>query len=301
MSANADEERVRYDRQIRLWGKSTQQRLMKTHLHFCSIRGALAEVAKNLVLAGVRSVTIEGETPVSGLDLGTNFLLQGGGAEAGGQPVGCTVERLAADSLAALNPHVRVTTGPAPAVDAGAERGLVVVLASASSAAGVAGTRAAHPSADTVVVVADTPWSREGSSALALFSRASGEGSDGGLAALSQRPPQFQAAALALNLADTEGLVGDFGCCVAAAAALVERLGLNELSAAEVEVAAVAACDGAPAPDERSQVPVILATQVGACIAQQIVADIGGQAPATEAPVAWMLCDAGSGMDTLIG
>ncbi|TPP40596.1 hypothetical protein CGC20_13905 [Leishmania donovani] len=61
-------EAVRYDRQIRLWGKSTQQQLMHTSVALHGVAGAAAEAAKNLVLAGVRAVAVADEGLVTDAD-----------------------------------------------------------------------------------------------------------------------------------------------------------------------------------------------------------------------------------------
>lgn len=53
-----EDEAELYDRQIRLWGLDAQKRLRSSNILIVGINSLGAEVAKNLVLAGVRSLTI---------------------------------------------------------------------------------------------------------------------------------------------------------------------------------------------------------------------------------------------------
>ncbi|CAM9494308.1 SUMO-activating enzyme subunit 1 isoform X1 [Lampetra fluviatilis] len=56
-TAISEEEAAQYDRQIRLWGLEAQKRLRASKLLIVGMKGLGAEVAKNLILAGVKSVT----------------------------------------------------------------------------------------------------------------------------------------------------------------------------------------------------------------------------------------------------
>ncbi len=47
-----------YDRQIRLWGMQVQEKLRLANVLLIGIRGLGAEIAKNLVLAGIGTLTI---------------------------------------------------------------------------------------------------------------------------------------------------------------------------------------------------------------------------------------------------
>ena len=69
----------RYDRQIRLWGMETQMRMSTTRVLLAGAGGLAAEVAKNLVLAGVGHVTLRDHALVTADDLGRGgqFLLPG--------------------------------------------------------------------------------------------------------------------------------------------------------------------------------------------------------------------------------
>ncbi|XP_015609625.1 SUMO-activating enzyme subunit 1 [Cephus cinctus] len=52
-----DAEAELYDRQIRLWGLESQKRLRSANILLAGLNGFIAEVAKNIILAGVKSVT----------------------------------------------------------------------------------------------------------------------------------------------------------------------------------------------------------------------------------------------------
>lgn len=95
----------RYDRQIRLWGKSGQLRLMNTSIVFRGILNVSGEIAKNLVLSGVKSVFIEDDTQPSAADYRTNFLLQGDTVGTSDHPRASDV---CVQSLSRLNPFVNV-------------------------------------------------------------------------------------------------------------------------------------------------------------------------------------------------
>lgn len=65
---------ARYDRQIRVWGKEAQGRLMTAKVLIAGLSGLNIEVAKNLALAGV-NVTLQDDEVVSPKDIGVNFFL----------------------------------------------------------------------------------------------------------------------------------------------------------------------------------------------------------------------------------
>ncbi|XP_055752078.1 SUMO-activating enzyme subunit 1-like [Salvelinus fontinalis] len=54
----SEEEAAQYDRQIRLWGLDAQKRLRGSRVLLVGLRGLGAEVAKNLILAGVKGLTM---------------------------------------------------------------------------------------------------------------------------------------------------------------------------------------------------------------------------------------------------
>ena len=103
-SANITEDEAQlYDRQIRLWGLDAQKRLRASRVLVAGLRGLGCEVAKNLVLAGVKSLRVLDDAALSAEDLESNFL--------------CPVDRVgsnraetAVDRLQQLNPMVEVTS-----------------------------------------------------------------------------------------------------------------------------------------------------------------------------------------------
>jgi ubiquitin-like 1-activating enzyme E1 A len=64
-----------YDRQIRLWGVAAQESLRKANILLVSIKALANEVAKNLVLAGINSLTVVDNGLVTEDDLGAQFFL----------------------------------------------------------------------------------------------------------------------------------------------------------------------------------------------------------------------------------
>jgi ubiquitin-like 1-activating enzyme E1 A len=77
---------AQYDRQIRLWGAEAQQRIRSANILLVSLRALGTEIAKNLTLAGVRSLTIIDEDVVTEEDLGAQYFLR---EEDVGKPVSC--------------------------------------------------------------------------------------------------------------------------------------------------------------------------------------------------------------------
>ena len=68
-----------YDRQIRLWGVEAQKRLRSARVLVSGVCGLGAEVIKNIVLAGVKSVTILDHEPYDPVSVaGAGFLLYHG-------------------------------------------------------------------------------------------------------------------------------------------------------------------------------------------------------------------------------
>lgn len=58
MKETPRDESARYDRQVRLWGSGTQQRLQSTKVAVRGLNGMTTEVAKTLALAGVQQVSL---------------------------------------------------------------------------------------------------------------------------------------------------------------------------------------------------------------------------------------------------
>ena len=77
-----------YDRQIRLWGVDAQHRIRSSRVLVSGLGALGAEVAKNLVLAGV-SVTLQDDVSVTPADVGVQFLLRDAHAGMNVRPLDC--------------------------------------------------------------------------------------------------------------------------------------------------------------------------------------------------------------------
>ncbi|XP_060639686.2 SUMO-activating enzyme subunit 1-like [Anolis sagrei] len=99
--AISEEEAAQYDRQIRLWGLEAQKRLRASRVLLVGMKGLGAEVAKNLILAGVKALTMLDHQQVMPEDTQAQFLI----------PTGSLGKNRAEASLARardLNPMVDV-------------------------------------------------------------------------------------------------------------------------------------------------------------------------------------------------
>ncbi|TVY88728.1 DNA damage tolerance protein [Lachnellula willkommii] len=90
-----------YDRQIRLWGVQAQEKIRNANILLITLRSLGNEVAKNLVLAGIHSLTIVDHEAVTENDLGAQFFI----SEA---DVGTNRAEAAAPNIRKLNPRVNV-------------------------------------------------------------------------------------------------------------------------------------------------------------------------------------------------
>ncbi|KAM1433115.1 hypothetical protein ACFX1R_016442 [Malus domestica] len=100
-----EQETALYDRQIRVWGAGAQRRLSKAHVLVCGITGTVAEFCKNIVLAGVGSLTLVDDRVVTEDALSANFLIPSDESVYAGK----TLTELCRDSLKDFNPMVRVS------------------------------------------------------------------------------------------------------------------------------------------------------------------------------------------------
>ncbi|XP_041663849.1 SUMO-activating enzyme subunit 1 [Cheilinus undulatus] len=71
----SEEEAAQYDRQIRLWGLDAQKRLRGSKVLLAGLGGLGAEVAKNLILAGVKKITLLDHEQVSEESCRAQFLV----------------------------------------------------------------------------------------------------------------------------------------------------------------------------------------------------------------------------------
>ncbi|XP_045164557.2 SUMO-activating enzyme subunit 1-like [Mercenaria mercenaria] len=97
-----EDEAALYDRQIRLWGLDAQRRLRAARVLLIGVRGLGAEVSKNIVLAGVKSLTLLDHTKVTEEDACSNFLVAR--ADVGKNRAECSLDR-----TQLLNPMVEVS------------------------------------------------------------------------------------------------------------------------------------------------------------------------------------------------
>ncbi|KAJ4880366.1 SUMO-activating enzyme subunit 1A [Raphanus sativus] len=100
-----EQETALYDRQIRVWGANAQRRLTKSHILVSGIKGTVAEFCKNIVLAGVGSVTLMDDRLVNEEPLNANFLIPPDENAYRGR----TVAEICCDSLRGFNPMVLVS------------------------------------------------------------------------------------------------------------------------------------------------------------------------------------------------
>ncbi|KAJ4353149.1 E1 ubiquitin-activating protein aos1 [Ascochyta clinopodiicola] len=90
-----------YDRQIRLWGVKAQEKIRTANILLVSIKALANEIAKNLVLAGIGSITLADHESVTEDDLGAQFFVTD-------SDVGKNRAEAAAPRVQKLNPRVKV-------------------------------------------------------------------------------------------------------------------------------------------------------------------------------------------------
>jgi ubiquitin-like 1-activating enzyme E1 A len=64
-----------YDRQLRLWGIEAQNRMRKAHVLLITMKALGNEIAKNLVLAGIGSLTVLDSGVVTESDVASQFFV----------------------------------------------------------------------------------------------------------------------------------------------------------------------------------------------------------------------------------
>ncbi|KAL7995721.1 putative ubiquitin/SUMO-activating enzyme E1, ubiquitin-activating enzyme E1 [Plasmopara halstedii] len=90
-----------YSRQLYVMGREAQLRMGSSDVLIVGLDGLGVEIAKNVILAGVKSVTVHDDTPASMLDLASQFYL----TEA---DIGIPRAAVSVKKLAELNPYVPV-------------------------------------------------------------------------------------------------------------------------------------------------------------------------------------------------
>ncbi|MCJ1247212.1 hypothetical protein MMC30_004426 [Trapelia coarctata] len=101
------EEIALYDRQIRLWGVQAQEKLRRASILLIGLKALGNEIAKNLVLAGIGSLTIVDDGIVTEDDLGAQFFLTD-------QHLGLNRVQAALPQIQKLNPRVLLSAIPVP-------------------------------------------------------------------------------------------------------------------------------------------------------------------------------------------
>ncbi|CAG9859237.1 unnamed protein product [Phyllotreta striolata] len=96
-----------YDRQIRLWGIESQEKLRAANVLLINIRALGSEIAKNILLSGINSLTILDDGTVTEEEQQKNFLLNKGSV---GNPIADEVLIKAQ----ALNPLVKIKVDKQP-------------------------------------------------------------------------------------------------------------------------------------------------------------------------------------------
>ncbi|KAG7008003.1 DNA damage tolerance protein RHC31 [Physcia stellaris] len=96
-----------YDRQIRLWGVKAQEKLRTANILLIGMKALANEIAKNLVLAGIGSMTIQDDQLLQEDDLGSQFFISE-------QHVGHNRAEAAAPQIRKLNPRVSLLVDTQP-------------------------------------------------------------------------------------------------------------------------------------------------------------------------------------------
>jgi len=99
-----------YDRQIRLWGLDAQRRLRAATVLLIGMKGLGAEVAKNIILCGVKSITLMDNGLINAEDQMSQFFVSSA-------PVGQNRAEASAAAAKLLNPMVSVNTNSENPVD----------------------------------------------------------------------------------------------------------------------------------------------------------------------------------------
>ncbi|KAM6980088.1 ubiquitin-like modifier-activating enzyme 1 [Aplochiton taeniatus] len=125
MSESSDIDEGFYSRQLYVLGHDAMRRMGRADVLISGMCGLGVEIAKNVILSGVKSVTVQDEGLVQCADLSSQFFLQE-------SHLGQNRAQSSLPQLSALNPHVQVSphTGP---LDANLLLQFQVVVLTASS------------------------------------------------------------------------------------------------------------------------------------------------------------------------
>ncbi|TYZ63723.1 hypothetical protein PybrP1_003692 [[Pythium] brassicae (nom. inval.)] len=114
-----------YSRQLYVMGHEAQLRMGAANVLVVGLDGLGVEIAKNIVLAGVKSVTLHDDAPASLLDLSAQFYLSE-------RDVGAPRAQVSAKKLAELNPYVHVHAHSGDISEAFLQQFRVVVVVNAA-------------------------------------------------------------------------------------------------------------------------------------------------------------------------
>lgn len=103
----SEAEAEQYDRQIRLWGLESQKRIRAANILIVGMGGLGAEIAKNVILSGVKSVCLSDHMNLRDIDLHSQFL-------APASKVGENRAEISLERARALNPMVEITADKRP-------------------------------------------------------------------------------------------------------------------------------------------------------------------------------------------
>ncbi|XP_029005446.1 ubiquitin-like modifier-activating enzyme 1 [Betta splendens] len=125
MSKVADIDEGLYSRQLYVVGHEAMRRMATTSVLVAGMRGLGVEIAKNVILCGVKSVTVQDEGLTEWADLSSQFFLKE--SHVGQNRATCSLQ-----SLSDLNPHVSVSAHTGPLTPDLLQRFQVVVLTDSS-------------------------------------------------------------------------------------------------------------------------------------------------------------------------
>lgn len=104
-TADGDIDESLYSRQLYVLGHEAMKRMGSSNILVVGLRGLGVEIAKNIALAGVKSLTLFDPKPAAISDLSSQFFLQAG-------DVGKPRDKATAPRVAELNPYVPVNVHP---------------------------------------------------------------------------------------------------------------------------------------------------------------------------------------------
>ncbi|KAH8025034.1 hypothetical protein HPB51_002930 [Rhipicephalus microplus] len=137
-----------YSRQLYVLGRDAMARMAQSDVLISGMGGLGIEIAKNIVLAGVRSVTIHDEAACTAADLSSQYFLSE-------DSVGQNRASASETSLAQLNQYVQVTTHMEPLTNDFLKKFSVVVLTETPLEAQLSMATFTHEN-DIPLIVADT-------------------------------------------------------------------------------------------------------------------------------------------------